>query len=89
MIFTGVSSYEITCRKNLAKLKYELELLTINQYELLLSPIEDCPDPVYTFYYKAKRDNKLGYIEHEIKRISIELEFGKLKFSKDFPKTPL
>jgi hypothetical protein len=54
-----------------------------------MSPIEDCPDPVYTFYYKAKRDNRLGYIEHEIKRISIELEFGKMKFSKDFPKTPL
>jgi hypothetical protein len=74
---------EIQERKRLAKLQYEIELLTIDRYDLQLCPFLECADPIQTFYYKAVRDNKLGFIEHEIKRLNIELEFGKLRLKND------
>ena len=74
---------EIDERKRLAKLQYEIELLMIDRYDILLCPVLECADPIQTFYYKAIKDNKLGFIEHEMKRLNIEIEFGKLRLKND------
>jgi hypothetical protein len=68
---------EISQRKHIAKLRYELELKSIERYELQLTPYQETNNLIKKFYYKAVHDNKLGAIEHEIQRLNIEIGFAK------------